>query len=74
MGNVSYFKVYAGKLKSGDELINANNRNSERFGQLYVANGKNREAVDSFNGDIGVVVKLKDSPYEQYVECEGHRS
>lgn len=72
VGNVSYFKVYAGKLKTGDELINANTRNSERFGQLYVSNGKTREAVDQLNaGDIGVVVKLKDSHTNNTLNAKG---
>lgn len=72
VGNVSYFKVYAGKLKTGDELVNASNRNSERFGQLYIANGKNREAVDIlYAGDIGVVVKLKDSHTNNTLNIKG---
>lgn len=72
VGNVSYFKVYAGKLKTGDELVNASNRNSERFGQLYIANGKNREAVDMlYAGDIGVVVKLKDSHTNNTLNIKG---
>lgn len=72
VGNVSYFKVYAGKLKTGDELVNASNRNSERFGQLYIANGKNREAVEIlYAGDIGVVVKLKDSHTNNTLNVKG---
>jgi elongation factor G len=62
VGNVSYFKVYSGTLKTGDELINAKNGNTERFSHLYVANGKIREAVPKLlAGDIGVAVKLKDA-------------
>lgn len=62
VGNVSYFKVYSGKLKNGDELINAKNAQVERFSHIYVANGKKREEVSHLNaGDIGVAVKLKDA-------------
>ncbi|MEO5582521.1 MAG: elongation factor G [Saprospiraceae bacterium] len=72
VGNVSYFKVYAGTLKSGDELINSSNRNLERFGQLYISNGKTREAVDMlYAGDIGVVVKLKDSHTNNTLSVKG---
>ncbi len=72
VGNVSYFKVYAGKLKTGDELINAANRNLERFGQLYIANGKTREPVDMlYAGDIGVVVKLKDTHTNNTLNVKG---
>lgn len=62
VGNVSYFKVYSGSIKSGDELSNTNNRGTERFGQISVANGKNRNGADVLKaGDIGVTVKLKNS-------------
>ena len=62
VGSVSYFKVYSGTLKTGDELINVKNGTTERFSHLYVANGKNREAVNQLHaGDIGVAVKLKDA-------------
>ncbi len=60
VGIVSYFKVYSGTLNAADELVNANNRTSERFGQLFVAEGKNRTSVEQLKaGDIGVTVKLK---------------
>ena len=62
IGNVSYFKVLSGSLKSGDELTNSQTGSSERFNQIFVSNGKNREQVESLAaGDIGVTVKLKDS-------------
>ena len=62
VGGVSYFKVYSGKLKSGDELYNHDRSNTERISQLFISNGKNRQPVDELiAGDIGVTVKLKDS-------------
>ena len=62
VGLVSYFKVYSGTLKTGHELVNNANRVTERFNQLFIANGKNREQVDELRaGDIGVTVKLKNT-------------
>jgi len=62
VGNVSYFKVYSGQIHTGDELVNVSNSNTERFSHIYVANGKNRDAVNVlYAGDIGVAVKLKDA-------------
>jgi len=62
VGNVSYFKVYSGTLKTGDDLINLANSNHERIAQIYVSEGKNREAVNELKaGDLGVTVKLKES-------------
>lgn len=46
VGLVSYFKVYSGTLRTGDELANATNGIVERFGQLYESEGKNRDAVN----------------------------
>lgn len=72
VGNVSYFKVYAGRIKSGDELVNATNRTTERLNQLYIANGKEREPVDTLRaGDLGVVVKLKNSHTNNTLNIKG---
>lgn len=72
VGMVSYFKVYSGVIKTGDEFVNNNNRSTERLSQLYVANGKNREAVDELRaGDIGVTVKLKNSHSNNTLASKG---
>lgn len=72
IGMVTYFKVYSGVIKPGDELINNSNRSSERFGQIFVANGKNREQVDELRaGDIGVTVKLKNTHTNQTLSIKG---
>ncbi len=72
IGMVTYFKVYAGELKAGDELSNVNNRSTERFGQLFVANGKTRTQVESLKaGDIGVTVKLKNAHSNQTLNTKG---
>jgi elongation factor G len=60
VGELSYFKVISGAAKMGDELQNSTQNNSERIGQLYVLNGKNKTSQDRIiAGDIGAVVKLK---------------
>ncbi len=61
-GDMTFFRVYAGQVKLGSDLYNADRRVSEKLGQLYVVNGRNREAVPVLNaGDIGAVVKLRDT-------------
>ena len=60
VGMISYFKVLSGKVKPGDELVNANNGETERISQLFVAEGKERIPVkELLAGDLGVTVKLK---------------
>ncbi len=62
VGMVSYFKVFSGTLNSGEDLINQQNQNTERFNQIFVSNGKIRSNVDSLlAGDLGATVKLKNS-------------
>ncbi|MDZ7767010.1 MAG: elongation factor G [Melioribacteraceae bacterium] len=62
VGELSIFKVYSGTLKAGMDLVNTTNENSERLGQLSFLNGKHRTEVDEvIAGDIGAVVKLKDT-------------
>lgn len=61
IGEVSYFKVMSGSLKSGEDLTNADRGSKERIGQIYSGAGANRTAVEQLNaGDIGCTVKLKD--------------
>ena len=61
IGEVAYFKVMSGSVKTGDELQNADRGSKERLGQIYVCAGANRQPVDQLNaGDIGCAVKLKD--------------
>ncbi|MDE5986625.1 MAG: elongation factor G [Prevotella sp.] len=61
IGEVAYFKVMSGSIKTGDELTNADRGSKERIGQIYVCAGAQRIAVDELKaGDIGCAVKLKD--------------
>lgn len=72
VGNVSYFKVFSGVLHGGDELVNASNRNHERFGHISISNGKDRIDVPELRaGDIGVSVKLKDAHTNQTLNSKG---
>ena len=72
VGNVSYFKVYSGTLNSGEDMVNAQNTTVERFNQVYIANGKNRELINSLcAGDIGVTVKLKNSHSNNTLNAKG---
>ncbi len=72
VGMVSYFKVYSGVLHPSEDLYNANNRGSERFSQLFIANGKDRKQVEELRaGDIGVTVKLKNSHTNNTLNSKG---
>lgn len=61
IGEISYFKVMSGKVKEGDDLLNASRGSKERLSQLFAVAGSTRIPVpEMMAGDIGAVVKLKD--------------
>ena len=61
-GELSFFRVYAGSVTTGTDLYNSDRKITERIGQIFLLNGQTREAVHSLGaGDIGAVVKLKDT-------------
>ena len=72
VGMVSYFKVLTGILKPGDELINAENGETERISQIFVAEGKDRISVNQLEaGDLGVTVKLKSTHTNTTLNSKG---
>jgi len=62
VGELSLFRVYSGTVKTGKDYYNSDRKTNERFGQLFILNGKDRTQVDQLSaGDIAGVVKLKDT-------------
>ncbi|MFN2374505.1 MAG: elongation factor G [Cyclonatronaceae bacterium] len=61
VGELMYFKVYSGFVKTGMDLINSATSNTSRLGTLFMTQGNKRLEISEFQcGDIGAVVKLKD--------------
>jgi len=61
-GELSFFRIYSGSIRFGSELYNTDRRSTEKIGQIYILNGKTRTSVPTLSaGDIGAVVKLKDT-------------
>jgi len=62
VGDLSFFRLYSGSVQMGMDLTNTSRSSSERFGQVFVMNGKNRLSIAKLNaGDVGAVVKLKNT-------------
>jgi elongation factor G len=60
LGEMSFFKVYAGEISEGMDVINSYNGQKERISQLFAVSGKKREKVEKvMAGDIGATIKLK---------------
>ncbi|MBM3761774.1 MAG: elongation factor G [Acidobacteria bacterium] len=61
-GRVTYFKVMAGTLRNDGHLINSRTGHDERFAHLSTPFGKQtHEVAELATGDIGVVMKLKET-------------
>jgi len=62
IGELSFFRVYSGKVSPGMDMINEATGKAERLAQTYTMNGKDRkELSEVITGDFAGVVKLKDS-------------
>jgi len=62
LGELSLFRVYSGILSSGNSVYNSTKKREEKIGQIYLIQGNSREEVSQIAaGDIGMVVKLKDT-------------
>ena len=61
IGEISYFKVMSGTLKTGVDLDNATRGGKERLAQIFTVCGQLRNPIEELRaGDIGGAVKLKD--------------
>ncbi len=62
VGDVTYFRLYRGTIRNGEEVWNAEHQVGEKVNHLSVPLGKDRLEVDRIEaGDIGCVAKLRDT-------------
>jgi len=61
VGNLTFFRVYSGILKSGDTVYNPIKGKKERIGRILQMHSNSREEIKEVNsGDIAAAVGLKD--------------
>jgi elongation factor G len=73
-GRVSLFRVYSGTLKSDTSYWNTARDHEERLGKLQVLQGKQQVPVPELKcGDIGAVVKLKDTATGDTIAAKDHQ-
>ena len=62
VGNLTFFRVYSGSLKSGSYAYNPRTGKKERIGRIVRMHANTRTDVDEiFAGDIAALVGLKDT-------------
>ena len=72
VGDLSFFKVFSGIIKTGMELLNENNGVTEKINQLYVVEGNKRTpVVELVAGDIGATLKLKNTHVNNTLHVKG---
>ncbi len=60
VGNLTYFRVYSGKLTRGSYILNSSTGNQERIGRIVRKHANHREeAEEMYTGDLGAIVGLK---------------
>ncbi len=73
VGELSLFRVYNGTIAAGTDMINQNNGKAERVNQMYALRGKDRfELANVHAGDIGAIVKLKDTHTNNTLTSKGY--
>ena len=74
VGNLTFFRVYSGVLKSGDTIINTVRSRRERIGRILQMHANDREEVTEVRaGDIAAAVGLKDVTTGDSLTAPGRR-
>lgn len=62
IGQLTYFRVYSGKLSSGSYVYNSTKDSKERISRIMLMHANNREEIpEIYAGEIGAAVGLKDT-------------
>ncbi|MFO7724621.1 MAG: elongation factor G [Oceanipulchritudo sp.] len=62
VGELSFCRLYSGEIRPGMELYNTDRDCPEKIGQIFTLQGHERETIERIGpGDIGVMVKLRDT-------------
>ncbi len=60
VGNLTFFRVYSGRLKSGSYVLNASRGQRERIGRILQMHANHREEIEEVRtGDIAAAIGLR---------------
>ena len=72
VGELSFFKVYSGTIRSGMELENETTGVTEKISQLFLVEGNKRTSINELvAGDIGATLKLKNTHTNNTLHAKG---
>ncbi len=62
VGKLCFFRVYSGKIQTGETAYNPTKRARERFGRILQMHANDRKDIDvCYSGDIAAVVSVKNT-------------
>src|SRR5438874_5745056 len=72
VGDLSFFKVFSGTVRSGMELENETTGVTEKINQLFLVEGNKRNNINELvAGDIGATLKLKNTHVNNTLHTRG---
>ena len=72
VGELSFFKVYSGTIRSGMELENESTGVTEKITQLFLVEGNKRTSINELvAGDIGATLKLRNTHVNNTLHVKG---
>src|SRR5437762_7231146 len=73
VGKLTYFRVYSGKLKAGDRVLNTTTGKTERVGRILQMHANHREEREEIGaGEIAAAVGLKNTTTGDTLTAENH--
>ncbi|MBI4557707.1 MAG: GTP-binding protein, partial [Candidatus Hydrogenedentes bacterium] len=72
VGQLTYFRVLTGTLRSDSEFLNVTTGSKERSGKIYLMCGKQQSVVDAVGpGDLAAMTKLKHTHFGDTIGAPG---
>jgi elongation factor G len=73
VGEVSFFRIFSGRVTTAQEVYNATRDGAEKLGHLSIGQGKDRVEVPALcAGDIGCVAKLRNTHTNDTLSTREH--
>jgi len=62
IGTITFFRIYSGKVKAGETMLNPRTKQKERLGRMVLMHSNTREEIkEASAGDIVALLGLKDT-------------
>ncbi|MCL2037258.1 MAG: elongation factor G, partial [Oscillospiraceae bacterium] len=73
VGKLCFFRVYSGKIKAGESVLNATKDKKERMGRILQMHADSRQDIEyCFAGDIAAAIGLKNTTTGDTLCAENH--